>query len=60
MRVKQDPLTCKLSAELLAFVEGLFMVDSYLCTESFRNIEKNCYSCNRIETWQIPEPFGEH
>jgi len=34
MRVKQDPLTCKLSAALPTFVEGLFMDDNYLCMEA--------------------------
>jgi hypothetical protein len=60
IRVKQDPLTSKPSAALLTFVEGLFMDDNYLCTESCMNIEQNCYSSNRIETWPIPEPFREH
>ena len=55
MWVKQDPLTRKFSAALLTFVEGLFMNDNYLCLESFRNVEKKCYSSNRMETWQIPE-----
>jgi len=50
MRMKKDPLTCKISAALLTFVEDVFMDDNYLCKESFRNIEKNSYSSNRIET----------
>lgn len=60
MWVKQDPLTRKFSAALLTFVEGLFMEDNYLSMESFTNVEKKCYSSNRMETWQIPEPFREH